>query len=151
MRVALFIAKMDFVRISTYQFVQNVHAGNESIGSRMMACDDEIGWWKTTQQPTNERRSGGSGSGDGDSLAAARRQWQHGGGAQRNNGSAVAAARRLRQWQQRGGGAHHDGGRRWMGRRQGQLQSTVQDKRVAQQEDGERQCNNQLGEREVPP
>ena len=38
-----------------------------------------------------------------------------------------------------------EGGPRWTG--QGRRRSTAQDKRVAQREDGERQCDNQLGER----
>ena len=109
--VAKFITKMDVVRISTYQFVQNVPAGNESVDGCMTACNDEIGWRTTRQQPTNEWRSGGRGSNDGGSFAAMQRRRQRGGGAQRNGESTVAAARRLwRRWQQ-GGSAQRDGGR----------------------------------------
>jgi hypothetical protein len=124
---------------------KKVHAGNESINGPMMAWDDEIGQRTTMQQPTNERLSGVSGSGGGGSLAAKRRRRQGCGGAQRNGGRAVAAARRLRQRRQRGGGAQRDGGRGWTGQRQGRRQSTVQAKRMAQRENGERHCDNQLG------
>jgi len=67
------------------------------------------------------------------------RQWR-----QRDSATAAAAWRRLRWRWQRGGGAQCDGSRRWTGRGQGQWRSTAQDKRVAQREDGERQCDNQL-------
>jgi hypothetical protein len=83
----------------------------------------------------------------GSSLAAARWRRQRRQQRQRNCATAAAAWWRLLQQRQCGGGAQRDGGRRWMGQGQGRRQSTAQDKRVAQQEDGEMQCNNQLGKR----
>jgi len=116
------------------------------------------------------KRGGGAQCNDGSAVAAAqrlRRWWQ------RDVGGSLAAARRWLQrdsatsaaaWRRHGVGGSgsggsvtvqrlgggcggRDGGRRWTGRGRGQLRSMAQDKRVAQRESGERQCNNQLGKR----